>query len=158
MHRHHLAAIGYSAGAILPAAAMNMHPSLFQAAVLKVIILERSTNANSGVLLHCVHYKQKLISSMCIIGQVPFVDVLNTLSDSNLPLTLLDHEEFGNPDIKTDFRSILSYCPYDNIRRDVCYPSMLVTTSFHDSRQASHKNPLKTFLPFHFVDIYGSQT
>ncbi|CAA7053610.1 unnamed protein product [Microthlaspi erraticum] len=100
VHRHNLAAIGYSAGAILPAAAMNMHPSLFQAAILKV----------------------------------PFVDVLNTLSDPNLPLTLLDHEEFGNPNIDTDFRSILSYSPYDNIRRDVCYPSMLVTTSFHDSR------------------------
>ncbi|EOA34106.1 hypothetical protein CARUB_v10021611mg [Capsella rubella] len=100
VHRHHLAAIGYSAGAILPAAAMNMHPSLFRTAILKV----------------------------------PFVDVLNTLSDPNLPLTLLDHEEFGNPDIHTDFRSILSYSPYDNIRKDVCYPSMLVTTSFHDSR------------------------
>ncbi|KAG7586369.1 Alpha/Beta hydrolase fold [Arabidopsis thaliana x Arabidopsis arenosa] len=100
VHRHHLAAIGYSAGAILPAAAMNMHPSLFQAAILKV----------------------------------PFVDVLNTLSDPNLPLTLLDHEEFGNPDNQTDFRSILGYSPYDNIRKDVCYPSMLVTTSFHDSR------------------------
>ncbi|KAF8074245.1 hypothetical protein N665_1117s0001 [Sinapis alba] len=100
VHRHHLAAIGYSAGALLPAAAMNMHPSLFQAAVLKV----------------------------------PFVDVLNTLSDSNLPLTLLDHEEFGNPNIQTDFQYILSYSPYDNIRRDVCYPSMLVTASFHDSR------------------------
>lgn len=100
VHRHHLAAIGYSAGALLPAAAMNMHPSLFQAAILKV----------------------------------PFVDVLNTLSDSNLPLTLLDHEEFGNPNIQTEFQSILSYSPYDNIRRDVCYPSMLVTSSFHDSR------------------------
>ncbi|KFK41330.1 hypothetical protein AALP_AA2G115900 [Arabis alpina] len=100
VHRHHLAAIGYSAGSILPAAAMNMHPSLFRAAILKV----------------------------------PFVDVLNTLSDPNLPLTLLDHEEFGNPKIETDFRSILSYSPYDNIRSDVCYPSMLVTTSFHDSR------------------------
>ncbi|VYS50462.1 unnamed protein product [Arabidopsis thaliana] len=100
VHRHHLAAVGYSAGAILPAAAMNMHPSLFQAVILKV----------------------------------PFVDVLNTLSDPNLPLTLLDHEEFGNPDNQTDFGSILSYSPYDNIRKDVCYPSMLVTTSFHDSR------------------------
>ncbi|KAG7651074.1 Peptidase S9A N-terminal domain [Arabidopsis thaliana x Arabidopsis arenosa] len=100
VHRHHLAAVGYSAGAILPAAAMNMRPSLFQAVILKV----------------------------------PFVDVLNTLSDPNLPLTLLDHEEFGNPDNQTDFGSILSYSPYDNIRKDVCYPSMLVTTSFHDSR------------------------
>lgn len=81
--------------------------------------------------------------------QVPFVDVLNTLSDSNLPLTLLDHEEFGNPNIQTDFRSILSYSPYDNIRRDVCYPSMLVTSSFHDSRQAVHIISLNTHA-FHF--------
>ena len=42
VHRHHLAAVGYSAGAILPAAAMNMHPSLFQAVILKVRILWHS--------------------------------------------------------------------------------------------------------------------
>ncbi|KAJ6312400.1 hypothetical protein OIU77_014020 [Salix suchowensis] len=68
------------------------------------------------------------------ILKVPFLDVCNTLLDPSLPLTLLDYEEFGNPQIHSQFESILSYSPYDNIPRDACLPSMLVTASFHDSR------------------------
>lgn len=70
-----------------------------------------------------------------IFLQVPFLDICNTLLDPNLPLTLLDYEEFGNPRIQSQFESILSYSPYDNITRDACYPSMLITASFNDSRQ-----------------------
>ncbi|CAI9278697.1 unnamed protein product [Lactuca saligna] len=69
-----------------------------------------------------------------VILKVPFVDVCNTLLDPSLPLTLLDYEEFGNPQKELDFNLIMKYSPYDNIRRGVCYPSMLVTSSFHDSR------------------------
>uniref|UniRef100_A0A3N7FR26 Prolyl endopeptidase n=1 Tax=Populus trichocarpa TaxID=3694 RepID=A0A3N7FR26_POPTR len=68
------------------------------------------------------------------ILKVPFLDACNTLLDPSLPLTLLDYEEFGNPQIQSQFESILSYSPYDNIPRDACLPSMLVTASFHDSR------------------------
>ncbi|XP_010521477.1 PREDICTED: uncharacterized protein LOC104800376 isoform X1 [Tarenaya hassleriana] len=100
VQRQYLAAIGYSAGCVLPAAAMNMHPGLFRAAILKV----------------------------------PFLDVLNTLMDPSLPLTVLDYEEFGNPQTETDFECIRSYSPYENIREGVCYPSMLVQPSFHDQR------------------------
>lgn len=67
--------------------------------------------------------------------QVPFLDVCNTLLDPSLPLTILDYEEFGNPQIQSQFESILSYSPYDNVTCDACYPSMLVTASFNDSRQ-----------------------
>ncbi|PRQ40557.1 putative oligopeptidase B [Rosa chinensis] len=68
------------------------------------------------------------------ILKVPFLDVCNTLMDPSLPLTILDYEEFGNPQIKSQFEHILSYSPYDNISQGSCYPSMLVTASFHDSR------------------------
>ncbi|XP_057996268.1 uncharacterized protein LOC110643906 [Hevea brasiliensis] len=68
------------------------------------------------------------------ILKVPFLDICNTLLDPSLPLTLLDYEEFGNPQIQSHFEYILSYSPYDNIHRDGCLPAMLVTTSFLDSR------------------------
>lgn len=66
--------------------------------------------------------------------KVPFLDVCNTLLDPSLPLTILDYDEFGNPEIKSHFEYILSYSPYDGILQRVCYPSVLITASFHDSR------------------------
>lgn len=66
--------------------------------------------------------------------QVPFLDICNTLMDPSLPLTILDYEEFGNPQIQSSFEHIFSYSPYDNISQGSCYPSMLVTASLHDSR------------------------
>lgn len=68
------------------------------------------------------------------ILKVPFLDICNTLLDPSLPLTVLDYEEFGNPQIQSQFESISSYSPCDNIPGGSCHPSMLVTTSFHDSR------------------------
>ncbi|XP_071708960.1 uncharacterized protein [Rutidosis leptorrhynchoides] len=67
---------------------------------------------------------------------VPFLDICNTLLDPSLPLTVLDYEEFGNPQIKSYFDSIMKYSPYDNISttKGMCYPAMLVTSSFQDSR------------------------
>lgn len=69
-----------------------------------------------------------------MFNQVPFLDICNTLLDPSLPLTVLDYEEFGNPQIQKQFESILSYSPYENISKGSCYPSMLVTASFHDAR------------------------
>ncbi|KAK1272661.1 hypothetical protein QJS04_geneDACA016534 [Acorus gramineus] len=68
------------------------------------------------------------------ILKVPFLDICNTMLDPSLPLTILDYEEFGDPNTQADFETIRSYSPYDNILPGVCYPSMLVTASFHDSR------------------------
>lgn len=69
-----------------------------------------------------------------IILKVPFLDICNTLMDPSLPLTVLDYEEFGDPKNFSDFATIQSFSPYDNVQRGVCYPAMLVTASFHDSR------------------------
>jgi oligopeptidase B len=64
---------------------------------------------------------------------VPFVDVLNTMLDDTLPLTVIEYEEWGNPAEKKYYEYILSYSPYDNIElKD--YPAMLVLAGFHDRR------------------------
>ncbi|KAH7688982.1 Peptidase S9A prolyl oligopeptidase protein [Dioscorea alata] len=68
------------------------------------------------------------------ILKVPFLDISNTMLDPSLPLTILDYDEFGDPDVQEEFETIHSYSPYDNIVPGVCYPSTLVTASFHDSR------------------------
>jgi oligopeptidase B len=73
-----------------------------------------------------------------VVANVPFVDVINTMADSTLPLTVGEFEEWGNPRIEAEYRYIRQYSPYDNIaRRD--YPAMLVTTSFNDSQVLYHE-------------------
>jgi oligopeptidase B len=73
--------------------------------------------------------------------EVPFVDVVNTMLDESLPLTVQEFLEWGNPKLSNEFAYIRSYCPYTNIRR-AKYPAMLVTTSLNDS-QVSYHEPAK---------------
>lgn len=72
---------------------------------------------------------------------VPFVDVMNTMMDASLPLTVGEYLEWGNPNEKAAFEYMLSYSPYDNIERKA-YPAILVTTSFNDS-QVMYWEPTK---------------
>jgi oligopeptidase B len=72
---------------------------------------------------------------------VPFVDVLNTMMDASLPLTVGEYLEWGNPNEKAAFDYMRSYSPYDNLRR-AAYPAMLVTTSLNDS-QVMYWEPAK---------------
>lgn len=76
-----------------------------------------------------------------VLSQVPFVDVLNTMSDASLPLTVGEYEEWGNPAIEEQFRWMRSYCPYTNLA-PARYPPMLVRTSLHDS-QVMYWEPAK---------------
>ena len=69
-----------------------------------------------------------------IIGAVPFVDVLNTMSDASLPLTPPEWPEWGNPlEDEAAYDLIASYSPYDNIRRQP-YPAVLATGGLSDPR------------------------
>ena len=70
----------------------------------------------------------------CAVAEVPFVDVLNTISDSSLPLTPPEWPEWGNPikDISA-FNNILSYSPYENVGPKN-YPPLLATAGLSDPR------------------------
>jgi oligopeptidase B len=76
-----------------------------------------------------------------VLSEVPFVDVMNTMLDSSLPLTVPEYEEWGNPNAEPAFDYMLSYSPYDNLARQN-YPTMLVRTSFDDS-QVMYWEPAK---------------
>src|ERR1700685_2929426 len=76
-----------------------------------------------------------------VLSHVPFVDVMNTMLDASLPLTVPEYEEWGNPNEEAYFNYMLSYSPYDNLKRG-SYPAMLVKTSLYDS-QVMYWEPAK---------------
>jgi oligopeptidase B len=76
-----------------------------------------------------------------VVSHVPFVDVMNTMLDASLPLTVPEYEEWGNPNEKKAYDYMLQYSPYDNLKKTV-YPAMLVKTSFNDS-QVMYWEPAK---------------
>jgi oligopeptidase B len=76
-----------------------------------------------------------------VISHVPFVDVMNTMLDASLPLTVPEYEEWGNPNEPEAFAYMLSYSPYDNLRPGH-YPAILVKTSLNDS-QVMYWEPAK---------------
>lgn len=67
------------------------------------------------------------------VAEVPFVDVINTMLDESMPLTVGEFEEWGNPKDETYFRCMRSYSPYDNVAEQI-YPALLVTAGLHDPR------------------------
>ena len=76
-----------------------------------------------------------------IIAAVPFVDVVTTMLDESIPLTTGEFDEWGNPKNKDSYEYMLSYSPYDNVKKHD-YPHMLVTTGLHDS-QVQYFEPAK---------------
>jgi oligopeptidase B len=76
-----------------------------------------------------------------VISHVPFVDVLNTMLDASLPLTVGEYEEWGNPNERAAFDRMRTYSPYDNLKEGA-YPAIYVRTSIHDS-QVMYWEPAK---------------
>jgi oligopeptidase B len=76
-----------------------------------------------------------------IVAQVPFVDVVTTMFDDQIPLTTGEYDEWGNPSDQIYFEYMLSYSPYDNVVAQN-YPAMLITAGFHDS-QVQYWEPAK---------------
>jgi oligopeptidase B len=76
-----------------------------------------------------------------VVADVPFVDVLNTMLDPSLPLTVLEYDEWGNPNKPKFYRYIKRYSPYENVRPQA-YPTMLVTAGLNDPR-VSYWEPAK---------------
>ena len=76
-----------------------------------------------------------------VVSHVPFVDVINTMLDESLPLTVGEFEEWGNPKKRDEYQYMKTYCPYSNLDRRA-YPAILVKTSFDDS-QVMYWEPAK---------------
>ena len=76
-----------------------------------------------------------------VTAAVPFVDVINTMLDETIPLTTFEYDEWGNPNNKKYFDYMLSYSPYDNVKKKE-YPNILITSGFFDS-QVQYWEPLK---------------
>ena len=76
-----------------------------------------------------------------VVAEVPFVDVLTTMLDPELPLSIGEREEWGNPEDPNVYHRLKGYSPYDNIRR-LPYPSVYITGGLHDSR-VGYWEPMK---------------
>jgi len=68
-----------------------------------------------------------------VIADVPFVDALNTMLDPSIPLTVIEYEEWGNPNEEEYYDYMKSYSPYDNVEAKD-YPNMLITAGLNDPR------------------------
>ncbi len=93
-----------------------------------------------GLLMGAVLNMRPDLFKAALVG-VPFVDVMNTMLDETLPLTVGEFEEWGNPKEKAAFDYMITYSPYDNVAAKN-YPDMLVKTSFNDS-QVMYWEPAK---------------
>lgn len=76
-----------------------------------------------------------------VVAGVPFVDVVTTMLDDSIPLTTFEYEEWGNPAETGDYEYMLSYSPYDQVKKKA-YPAMLVTAGYNDS-QVGYFEPAK---------------
>jgi oligopeptidase B len=77
----------------------------------------------------------------CAVAQVPFVDVVTTMLDETVPLTVTEYEEWGNPNDVEYYHYMKGYSPYDNVR-EAKYPAILVTAGLNDPR-VSYSEPAK---------------
>jgi oligopeptidase B len=76
-----------------------------------------------------------------VVSLVPFVDVLNTMLDDTLPLTIGEYLEWGNPNVADEYAYMRTYCPYTNLEAGA-YPTTLIRTSLNDS-QVMYWEPAK---------------
>lgn len=118
--------------------------------VAEYLVRERYTStaglvangASAGGLLMGVIATWRPDLFRAVVADVPFVDVINTMSDASIPLTTPEWEQWGNPRKNPEHYAYMkSYSPYDNVA-PVEYPAMLVTTSFNDS-QVMYWEPAK---------------
>lgn len=91
------------------------------------------SGGSAGGLLMGAVLNQRPELFRCAIAEVPFVDVLNTMLDPELPLTVTEYDEWGNPQEPEVYQRIKAYAPYENLKAQA-YPAMLVVAGYNDSR------------------------
>ena len=74
-----------------------------------------------------------------VVAEVPFVDVVNSMADAELPLTVGEWEEWGNPAVPEQYEWLAGYAPYENIPAPGRRPFLLVTGAVHDPRVLVHE-------------------
>lgn len=98
-----------------------------------------------GMLIGAVINMEPEICNAAILD-VPFVDVLNSMLDETLPLTVTEYDEWGNPKEKKVFDYMITYSPYDNIEQEKNknkkYPAILLTGGMNDAH-VQYWEPLK---------------
>src|SRR5579884_2970309 len=100
-----------------------------------------ATGTSAGGLLMGAITNMRPDLFKAVIARVPLLDVINTMLDESLPLTVPEYEEWGNPKEKAAYDYMLSYSPYDQLEAK-SYPALLVKTSFNDS-QVMYWEPAK---------------
>jgi oligopeptidase B len=118
-------------------------------AVAEHLIAEKYTSKNrlaieggsAGGLLMGAVVNMRPDLFRAVVSKVPFVDVINTMLDETIPLTVPEFEEWGNPKNPEHYAYMKSYSPYDNLAAKD-YPAMLIKTSFNDS-QVMYWEPAK---------------
>lgn len=91
------------------------------------------SGGSAGGLLIGAVLNQRPELFQAAIAEVPFVDVLNTMLDPDLPLTVTEYDEWGNPQEPEVYERIKAYAPYENVSAQA-YPAMLVIAGYNDSR------------------------
>ena len=88
---------------------------------------------SAGGLLMGVMVNQRPNAFAGVVAEVPFVDVVNTMLDPTIPLTITEYDEWGNPNDPSTFEMIAAYGPYENIE-PTNHPALLVTAGLNDPR------------------------
>ncbi|HYG92615.1 MAG TPA: prolyl oligopeptidase family serine peptidase [Nocardioides sp.] len=94
---------------------------------------------SAGGLLQGVAFSQRPDRWRAVVAEVPFVDVVTTMLDDSIPLTVNEWEEWGDPRRPEDHAWMLAYSPYDNLPPAGCRPDLLVTGALHDPRVSVHE-------------------
>jgi oligopeptidase B len=94
-------------------------------------IVARGASAGGLLMGAITNLRPELFAG--VVAEVPFVDVVTTLQDASLPLTVTEWEEWGNPQNEAQYELVRGYSPYDNVEAKA-YPNLLVTAGFNDPR------------------------
>ena len=115
-----------------------------------------SRGMSAGGLLQGAVYSMRPDRWRAVVAEVPFVDVVTTMLDASIPLTINEWDEWGDPRNPDDYACMRSYSPYDNPPSGP-RPALLVTGAVHDARVGIHE-PAKWVAKLRATDTASSRT
>ncbi len=98
-----------------------------------------SRGLSAGGLLQGAAYAMAPQRWRAVVAEVPFVDVVNTMLDPTLPLTVTEYDEWGDPREPDAYARMAAYSPYETVPVGGRRPDLLVTASLHDARVMVHE-------------------